>query len=221
MSTVSYKILVVEDDFDIQELIVEFLKTKEYHVTTANDGVEGFKCFQNDTFDLIILDVMMPNMDGLTLSEMIRKKSDVPIIFLTALGEEQDHLKAFNLGADDYIVKPFSFAVFLKRVEALLRRTYGKSNLLIFNEITLDLDGFTAKVNDELIDLTTKEFEILKILISNKHKVLSRDSLLNTAWDYDYFGDLRVVDVHIKNLRKKLNLPYIKTVKGVGYKIDD
>ena len=216
----SYKILVVEDDFDIQELIVEFLKTKEYIVTTANDGVEGFKCFQNDTFDLILLDVMMPNMDGLTLSEMIRKKSDVPIIFLTALGEEQDHLKAFNLGADDYIVKPFSFAVFLKRVEALLRRTYGKSNLLIFNEIILDLDGFTAKVNDELIELTTKEFEILKILISNKHKVLSRDSLLNTAWDYDYFGDLRVVDVHIKNLRKKLNLPYIKTVKGVGYKID-
>ena len=217
----SYKILVVEDDFDIQELIVEFLKTKEYIVTTANDGVEGFKCFQNDTFDLILLDVMMPNMDGLTLSEMIRKKSDVPIIFLTALGEEQDHLKAFNLGADDYIVKPFSFAVFLKRVEALLRRTYGKSNLLTFNEIILDLDGFTAKVNDELIELTTKEFEILKILISNKHKVLSRDSLLNTAWDYDYFGDLRVVDVHIKNLRKKLNLPYIKTVKGVGYKIDD
>ena len=217
----SYKILVVEDDLDIQELIVEFLKTKEYIVTTANDGVEGFKYFQNDTFDLILLDVMMPNMDGLTLSEMIRKKSDVPIIFLTALGEEQDHLKAFNLGADDYIVKPFSFAVFLKRVEALLRRTYGKSNLLIFNEIILDLDGFTAKVNDELIELTTKEFEILKILISNKHKVLSRDSLLNTAWDYDYFGDLRVVDVHIKNLRKKLNLPYIKTVKGVGYKIDD
>ena len=221
MSKVSYKILVVEDDLDIQELIVEFLKTKEYIVTTANDGVEGFKCFQNDTFDLILLDVMMPNMDGLTLSEMIRKKSDVPIIFLTALGEEQDHLKAFNLGADDYIVKPFSFAVFLKRVEALLRRTYGKSNLLTFNEIILDLDGFTAKVNDELIELTTKEFEILKILISNKHKVLSRDSLLNTAWDYDYFGDLRVVDVHIKNLRKKLNLPYIKTVKGVGYKIDD
>ena len=220
MSKVSYKILVVEDDLDIQELIVEFLKTKEYIVTTANDGVEGFKCFQNDTFDLILLDVMMPNMDGLTLSEMIRKKSDVPIIFLTALGEEQDHLKAFNLGADDYIVKPFSFAVFLKRVEALLRRTYGKSNLLTFNEIILDLDGFTAKVNDELIELTTKEFEILKILISNKHKVLSRDSLLNTAWDYDYFGDLRVVDVHIKNLRKKLNLPYIKTVKGVGYKID-
>ena len=221
MSTVSYKILVVEDDLDIQELIVEFLKTKEYIITTANDGVEGFKCFQNDTFDLILLDVMMPNMDGLTLSEMIRKKSDVPIIFLTALGEEQDHLKAFNLGADDYIVKPFSFAVFLKRVEALLRRTYGKSNLLIFNEIILDIDGFTAKVNDQPIELTTKEFEILKILILNKHKVLSRDSLLNTAWDYDYFGDLRVVDVHIKNLRKKLNLPYIKTVKGVGYKIDD
>lgn len=221
MSTVSYKILVVEDDLDIQELIVEFLKTKEYFVTTANDGVEGFKCFQNDKFDLILLDVMMPNMDGLTLSEMIRKNSEVPIIFLTALGEEQDHLKAFNLGADDYIVKPFSFAVFLKRVEALLRRTYGTSNLCIFKEITIDLDGFTVKVNDELIDLTTKEFEILKILILNKHKVLSRDSLLNAAWDYDYFGDLRVVDVHIKNLRKKLNVPYIKTVKGVGYKIDD
>lgn len=217
----SYKILVVEDDLDIQELIVEFLKTKEYFVTTANDGVEGFKCFQNDKFDLILLDVMMPNMDGLTLSEMIRKNSEVPIIFLTALGEEQDHLKAFNLGADDYIVKPFSFAVFLKRVEALLRRTYGTSNLRIFKEITIDLDGFTVKVNDELIDLTTKEFEILKILILNKHKVLSRDSLLNAAWDYDYFGDLRVVDVHIKNLRKKLNVPYIKTVKGVGYKIDD
>lgn len=217
----SYKILVVEDDLDIQELIVEFLKTKKYVVTTANDGGEGFKCFQNDTFDLILLDVMMPNIDGLTLSEMIRKKSDVPIIFLTALGEEQDHLKAFNLGADDYIVKPFSFAVFLKRVEALLRRTYGSSNLLVFKEITLDVDGFTAKVNEKLIDLTTKEFEILKILIANKYKVLSRNSLLNAAWDYDYFGDLRVVDVHIKNLRKKLNVPYIKTVKGVGYKIDD
>ena len=217
----SYKILVVEDDLDIQELIVEFLETKQYIVTTANDGVEGFKCFQKDQFDLILLDVMMPNMDGLSLSEMIRKKSNVPIIFLTALGEEQNHLKAFNIGADDYIVKPFSFAIFLKRVEALLRRTYGERNVLIFNEIVLDLDGFTVKVNDEFVELTTKEFEILKILMSNKQKVLSRDALLNMAWDYEYFGEHRVVDVHIKNLRKKLNVSYIKTVKGVGYKIDD
>ena len=220
---VNYKVLVVEDDKDIQELISEFLKSQQYEVDTADDGLQGASLFQKNRYDLVILDVMLPNLDGYSVCKMLRSKSKIPIIMLTALGEEKDHIKGFDLGVDDYIVKPFSFAIFIKRVEAVLRRVYGEgsSRLQIFNEVTADYDSYTVAVNGQQIDLTTKEFEILYLLMENKRKVLSREMLLDKAWGYDYYGDLRVVDVHIKNLRKKLNVSYIKTIKGIGYKFDE
>ncbi len=213
-----YKILVVEDDQDIQELIKEFLKAQNYQVDTAADGVLGISLFQKHDYDLVILDVMLPNLDGHSVCKMIRNKSSVPIIMLTALGEEKDHVKGFELGVDDYITKPFSFTIFMKRVEAVLRRTYGEgsSRLQKCKEVVANYDSYTVTVNELPIDLTTKEFEILYILMENRGRVLTREMILDKAWGYDYFGDLRVVDTHIKNLRKKLGITYIKTIKGIG-----
>lgn len=218
-----FKILVVEDDKDIQELIQEFLKAQNYQVDTADDGVQGVSLFQKNTYDLVLLDVMLPNLDGYSACKMIRNRSNVPIIMLTALGEEKDHIKGFELGVDDYITKPFSFSIFIKRVEAVLRRTYGESSssLQKFKEVSANYDSYTATVNGQSIELTTKEFEILYLLMENKGKVLSREIILDKAWGYDYFGDSRVVDTHIKNLRKKLDVTYIKTIKGIGYKFDE
>lgn len=218
-----FKILVVEDDKDIQELIQEFLKAQNYEVDTADDGVQGVSLFQKNTYDLVLLDVMLPNLDGYSACKMIRNRSNVPIIMLTALGEEKDHIKGFELGVDDYITKPFSFSIFIKRVEAVLRRTYGESSssLQKFKEVSANYDSYTATVNGQSIELTTKEFEILYLLMENKGKVLSREIILDKAWGYDYFGDSRVVDTHIKNLRKKLDVTYIKTIKGIGYKFDE
>lgn len=218
-----YRILVVEDDKDIQELIKEFLKVQNYKVDTADDGVQGISLFQKNTYDLVILDVMLPNLDGHNVCKMIRSRSNVPIIMLTALGEEKDHIKGFELGVDDYITKPFSFTIFMKRVEAVLRRTYGENSTRLqkFKEVSANYDSYTATVNGQPIELTTKEFEILYLLMENKGKVLSREIILDKAWGYDYFGDSRVVDTHIKNLRKKLDVSYIKTIKGIGYKFDE
>ncbi|MEH7355152.1 response regulator transcription factor [Neobacillus drentensis] len=217
------RILVIEDDLDIQELIREFLVSQDYEVDTAQDGLEGIGMFQNGHYDLAILDVMLPNMDGYSICKIIRNKSLVPIIMLTALGEEKDQVKGFELGVDDYITKPFSFNVFIKRVEALLRRSHSPlslSRVIRVKEMVVDLDGYKVSVNGEEVELTTKEFEILAVLLENNGKVLTRESLLDKAWGYDFYGDTRVVDTHIKNLRKKLGVPYIKTLKGVGYKFD-
>ncbi|MCM3735861.1 response regulator transcription factor [Bacillus cytotoxicus] len=217
-----YNILVIEDNLDLQELVREFLMTQNYHVDTANDGVEGIQLFQKGEYHLVIADIMMPNMDGFHVCNMIRKSSSVPIIILTALNEENAEMKAFDLKVDDYITKPFSFNILIKRVQAVIRRSYPEevTQMMLFKEINLDCDAYIAKVNDEEISLTMKEFDILKLLMKNEGKVLSRELLLNQVWGYDYYGDTRVVDTHIKNLRKKLDVPYIKTVKGVGYKLD-
>ncbi|MGE8207723.1 response regulator transcription factor [Heyndrickxia sp. NPDC080065] len=217
----SYKILVIEDDFDIQELIREFLTTQDYEVCTASDGVEGFQLFQKDTYDLVILDVMLPNLDGYSVCKMIRKHSLIPVIMLTALGEEKDQVKGFELGVDDYITKPFSYNILVKRVEAILRRVNPfPSRILQFEEIVLDGEAYTVSIHGEEIELTVKEFEILFVLLENKGKVLTREVLLDRIWGFDYYGDTRVIDSHMKNLRKKLGVPYIKTVKGIGYKLD-
>ncbi|MDM5431176.1 response regulator transcription factor [Bacillus mycoides] len=217
------RILVIEDDLDIQGLIKEFLISQDYEVETAQDGVEGVQMFQNGYYDLVVLDVMLPNMDGYSICKIIRNKSLVPIIMLTALGEEKDQVKGFELGVDDYITKPFSFNVFIKRVEALLRRTdssFSPSRVIQLKEMMVDLDGFKVSVNGEEVELTTKEFEILVVLLENNRKVLTRESLLAKAWGFDFYGETRVVDTHIKNLRKKLGVPYIKTLKGFGYKFE-
>lgn len=215
-------ILVIEDDSNIQELIVEFLSAEGYSVESANDGIEGIQAFKKGEFDLVILDVMMPNLDGHAVCKMIRQSSDIPIIFLTALNQESDQVKGFELMCDDYITKPFSFTLLMKRVEAVLRRSakYNESNILTFEKLSLDLNTYQAFLNNEVIELTLKEFNILKTLIENYPHVVTRENLLDSVWGYDYYGDTRVVDAHIKNIRKKIGVPYIKTVKGIGYSLD-
>ncbi|CEN24031.1 two-component response regulator [[Clostridium] sordellii] len=215
-------ILVIEDDSNIQELIVEFLSAEGYNVKSANDGIKGIQTFKKEEFDLVILDVMMPNLDGYGVCKMIRQSSNIPIIFLTALDQESDQIKGFDLMCDDYITKPFSFTLLMKRVEAVLRRTCNdsESNILTFEKLTLDLDTYQAYLDGNTIELTLKEFNILKTLIENYPQVITRENLLDNVWGYDYYGDTRVVDAHIKNIRKKIELPYIKTVKGIGYSLD-
>ncbi|WP_297130089.1 response regulator transcription factor [Terrisporobacter sp.] len=215
-------ILVIEDDSNIQELIVEFLKAEGYNVDYASDGLEGIQSFKKKEYDLILLDVMMPNIDGFSVCKMIRQTSNVPIIFLTALNEESDELKGFNLECDDYITKPFSFSLLMQRVKAVLRRGKNNvnSNVLGFDKLKLDLNTYSLELDDRHIELTLKEFNILKTLIEKYPQVITRESLLDSIWGYDYYGDTRIVDAHIKNIRKKISLPYIKTVKGIGYTLE-
>ena len=218
------KILVVEDDNQIQELIVEFLSSQDYVVDTANDGVEGYEKFKEGEYDLVILDVMMPRLDGHSLCKMIRSiDKEVSIIFLTALGDEENEIKGFDLKADDYISKPFSFNILIKRVEAVLRRkNKGKveEKVLKFEGLKLDLQTFKSYIDGEEIELTLKEFNILKLMISSYPTVVSREKLIEKIWGYDYFGDTRVIDAHMKNIRKKIKKDYIKTIKGVGYVLE-
>ncbi|SCW65749.1 two-component system, OmpR family, response regulator VanR [Paenibacillus tianmuensis] len=219
----NYHILVVEDDLDIQELIKQFLMTQQYSIEVASDGIEGMKLFNKQSFDLILLDVMLPNLNGFEVAKMIRNQSNVPIILLTALEEERDQLKGFDLGIDDYITKPFSFHVLIRRVEAVLRRSNDQStdNRLVFKQIQVDSDAYKVYVNEVEVPLTTKEFEIVQLLLQNEKKVLTRESIVEKVWGYDYYGETRIIDTHMKNIRKKLGIPYIKTVKGIGYKIDE
>ena len=219
----SASILVVEDDASIQELIVEFLRAENYNVDYASDGLEGIQLFKQNNYDLIILDIMMPNLDGYSACKMIRKTSNVPIIFLTALNQEHEEVKGFELECDDYITKPFSFNLLIKRVEAVLRRSKDNNsngNFMSFEKLKLDLNTYTADIDGNIVELTLKEFNILKSLIEKYPQVITRESLLDGIWGYDYYGDTRIVDAHIKNLRKKIELPYIKTVKGIGYTLE-
>lgn len=220
----SYKILVVEDDNQIQELIVEFLSSQDYIVDTANDGVEGYEKFKDGEYDLVILDVMMPKLDGHSLCKMIRNiDKEVSVIFLTALGDEENEIKGFDLDADDYISKPFSFNILIKRVEAVLRRKVkeeGNGEILSFEGLKLDLQTFKSYIDEEEIELTLKEFNILKLMINSYPTVVSREKLIEKIWGYDYFGDTRVIDAHMKNIRKKIKRDYIKTIKGVGYVLE-
>lgn len=219
----NYHILVVEDDQEIQELIKQFLMTQQYKVIVASDGLEGMKQFNKQSFDLILLDVMMPNLNGFEVAKMIRSQSNIPIIMLTALEEEQDQMKGFDLGIDDYITKPFSFHVLMRRVKAVLRRSNNQStdNHFVFRELHVDGDAYKVYVNRVDVPLTTKEFEILQLLLQNEKKVLTRENIVEKIWGYEYAGDTRMIDTHMKNIRKKLDIPYIKTVKGIGYKIDE
>ena len=219
-------ILVVEDEYDIRELLKEFLTQAGYDVVTAEDGLEALEKFKYFNYNLIILDIMLPKIDGYVLCEIIRKESNVPIIMLTALDSEENQLKGFDLNIDDYITKPFSMKVFLKRVEAVLRREKKIlddttiSHEINYKNIKVDTNAFLVFVDGNKIDLTIKEYELLITLLKNRGKVLSRENLLSTLWGYDYYNDSRVIDTHIKNLRKKLNLDFIETIRGVGYGVD-
>ena len=221
----SSRILVVEDDLQIQDLIVEFLLSQDYIVDTANDGVEGYEKFKEEKYDLVILDIMMPRLDGHSLCKMIKKADkQVGIIFLTALGDEESEIKGFDMEVDDYISKPFSFKVFIKRVEAVLRRRIdndeSKKEVIQFANIKLEPQTFKVYVQDEEIELTLKEFNILKYMINSYPNVVSREMLMDKVWGYEYFGDTRVIDAHMKNIRKKIKGDYIKTIKGVGYVLE-
>ena len=218
------KILVVEDDFDIQELLQNFLQEAGYEVAVANDGVEALSLFAGERYDLIVLDIMLPKIDGYGVCELIRKQSDVPIIMLTALSGEEDQIKGLDLQVDDYITKPFSMPVLIRKIAAILRRTSKQEDtphIMSYKDLTLDLDGYKVYSSEGNIELTPREFEILRELLNHKGCILTRQNFLQTLWKYEFFGDERIIDTHIKNLRKKLGtVDYIETIRGVGYRID-
>lgn len=218
------KILVIEDDRDIEELLQFFLEDNGYQVAIARDGLEGITMFREGGFSLILLDIMLPKIDGYAVCELVRKESDIPIIMVTALSDEEDQMKGLDLLADDYITKPFSMPVLLRKIGAVLRRSQRNQNgeanrMLLYQQLRLDLDNYQVFVAGEETSLTKREFEILKMLLENQGKVMTREILLEQLWQYEFYGNDRVVDNHIKNLRRKLGGSYIETVKGVGYRI--
>lgn len=218
------KILIVEDDLSIQALLHDFIEEAGHSVVLASDGVDALAKYSEQPFDLILLDIMLPKIDGYGVCAVIRQKSDVPIIMLTALDSEQNQIKGLDLQADDYITKPFSMPVLLRKIAAVLRRAAKQDEMpqtLSYKTLTLDLGAYRAYSEQENIDLTPREFEILRELILHKGRILTRQNLLQTLWKYEFLGDERIVDTHIKNLRKKLGeADYIETIRGVGYRID-
>lgn len=220
----SKTILIIEDEKAIQNIIKAFLKDAGYTTVLADDGLEGIEQFHKCSPDLVLLDLMLPKIDGFAVCELIRKESHIPVIMLTARDDDDSQIKGFDALADDYITKPFTMPLVMRRIEAVLRRTeqgnQTENTVIHYKDISLDIDSFTVLVNGENISLTTREFEILKLLLENQGRVFTRDNLLNTIWGYDYFGDAKIVNTHIKNIRRKLGVDYIDTIRGVGYKIE-
>ena len=219
------KILVVDDEQRMRKLVKDFLTKKNFEVLEAGDGEEAVEIFfENKDIALLILDVMMPKMDGWEVCREIRQYSEVPIIMLTAKGEEKDELLGFDLGVDEYISKPFSPKILTARVDALIRRSYSidSSEMIDVGGIVINKAAHIVKINDEEIELSFKEFELLTYFVDNKGIALSREKILNNVWNYDYFGDARTIDTHVKKLRKKLGDKgdYIKTIWGMGYKFE-
>lgn len=216
-----YNILVVEDDRNTNQVICEFLKDSGYNVTASFDGESAVECFFEKQYDLVILDIMLPRKTGMEVLKEIRGISNVPVIMLTALTDEYTQIKSFDLQADEYVTKPFSPVVLVKRVAALLRRSHSIDKTVVkFEDITADFSSYTVTKNGKQIPLTTKEIEILKVLIENQGTVLSRLQILDSVWSFDSDISDRIVDTHIKNLRKKLDCHSIQTVKGIGYKFE-
>ncbi len=216
------RILVIEDEASIQNILRIFLEDAGYQVTLADDGMDGIAAFHKDSFDLVLLDIMMPRLDGYSVCEMIRNESSTPVILLTALDDEDNQMKGFNLLADDYITKPFSMPLVLKRIEAVLRRTRSgeKSSLLVYQNVQLDTENYKVFVEGKEVTLTAREFDILRLLMENQGRVFTREQLLDIIWNYDYLGDDKIINTHIKNIRKKLGVDCIETIRGVGYRID-
>lgn len=219
------KILVVDDEDRMRKLVKDFLTRKQYKVIEAENGEEAIDLFvEHNDFDLIILDVMMPKMDGWEVCREIRKVSKVPIIMLTAKGEESDELLGFELGVDEYISKPFSPRILVARVDALLRRTSNvdQNEIVMAGDIEINKAAHLVMVKGEIVDLSFKEFELLTYFVKNKGIALSRENILNNVWNYDYFGDARTIDTHVKKLRSKLGEcgKYILTIWGMGYKFE-
>ena len=221
----SVKVLMVDDESRMRKLVSDFLTRKGYQVIEAGDGEEAIdKFYEDKNISLVILDVMMPKMNGWDTCRQIRKNSNVPIIMLTAKSDEASELNGFDCGADEYISKPFSPKILTARVDALIRRSYSidSSEMIDVGGIVINKAAHIVKINDEEIELSFKEFELLTYFVDNKGIALSREKILNNVWNYDYFGDARTIDTHVKKLRKKLGDKgdYIKTIWGMGYKFE-
>ena len=221
----SLKVLMVDDESRMRKLVSDFLTRKGYEVIEAGDGEEAIdKFYEDKDIALVILDVMMPKMNGWDACKEIRKNSNVPIIMLTAKSDEASELNGFDCGADEYISKPFSPKILTARVDALIRRSYSidSSEIIDVGGIIINKAAHIVKINDEEIELSFKEFELLTYFVDNNGIALSREKILNNVWNYDYFGDARTIDTHVKKLRKKLGDKgdYIKTIWGMGYKFE-
>ena len=219
-------ILVVDDEARMRKLIKDFLKQKNFNILEAEDGEVALKVYteNKEKINLILLDVMMPKLDGWSVLRQIRQENKtVPIVMLTARAEEQDELFGFELGVDEYIAKPFSPKILVARVEAILKRTIKEEKKIKdYDGIVIDNEGRTVTVDGKQIDLSFREYELLKYLLDNENIALSRDKILNTVWNYDYYGDSRTIDSHIKKIRHKLGKKgkHIQTIRGIGYKFE-
>ncbi|AGX43758.1 response regulator transcription factor [Clostridium saccharobutylicum] len=217
-------VLIVEDELRIRFLLRDYLIKENFNIFEASNGEEGLFVFSTQKIDLVLLDIMMPIMDGLTMLEKLREVSTVPVILLTAKGEEEDKLQGYDYGADDYVTKPFSPKVLIAKVKALLKRTREDvdSSYQDFNGLTINKLSHEVKINDKEITLSPKEYELLIYLVTNDGIALSRDNILDNVWGVDYYGDIRTVDTNVKRLREKLldKSNYIVTVRGSGYKFE-
>ena len=218
-------ILIVDDESRMRKLIKDFLTAKGFTILEAEDGEKALEVYEENKnkINLILLDVMMPKLDGWSVLRQIRQESKVPIVMLTARGEEQDELFGFELGVDEYISKPFSPKILVARVEAILKRTnQNVKKIKSYAGIEIDKEGRTVKVDGKLVELSLREYELLTYLVDNENIALSRDKILNNVWNYDYYGDSRTIDSHIKKIRHKLGKKgkYIKTMRGIGYKFE-
>ena len=218
-------ILVVDDESRMRKLLKDFLSAKGYKILEAEDGEKAIEVFEENRnkIKLILLDVMMPKLDGWSVLRKIRQESNLPVIMLTARGEEQDELFGFELGVYEYISKPFSPKILVARVEAIIKRVYGDTKQAKdYDGIVIDQEGRTVTVDGKPIDLSLREYELLKYLLDNENIALSRDKILNNVWNYDYYGDSRTIDSHIKKIRHKLGKKgkYIETIRGIGYKFE-
>lgn len=218
------KILLVEDDKRLRKLIHDILKKEGYQGIEAGDGSEALKIFfEERDIELVILDIMLPLFNGIEVLTQIRKHSEVPVIMLTALGSEQDEIKGLNAGANDYISKPFSYEVLVARVNAIMRKKIKENeSIIVEGDIQINQLTYEVKVDEEIVDLNRKEYQLLTYLILNKKSVLIRNQILDQVWGFDYEGDMRTIDTHIKTLRTKLKScgQYIHTIRGVGYMFD-
>lgn len=216
------RILIIEDEKPIQNILKAFLEDAGYAVLLADDGAAGIEAFRRENPELVLLDILLPRIDGYGVCAQIRAESSTPIILLTALDDIDSQLRGFDLQADDYITKPFSIPLVMRRIEAVLRRTGGsaENKLLTHLKIRLNPDSHEVFVADQEVMLTAREFEILQLFLENPSRVFTREQLLDRLWNYDFLGDDRIINTHIKNIRKKLGVPCIETVRGVGYRLD-
>ena len=221
-------ILIVEDEVRLADALGQIMEEQHYHTDIVYTGTDGLYCGLSGEYDVIVLDVMLPELNGFEVCQMIREKSDVPIIMLTAKGDDMDKILGLEYGADDYVTKPFNILEIKARIKAIIRRTKGRKQeqpaerTIVSGEMRIDLDSRRVFIGDREVNLTAKEFDLLELLITNPNKVFNRENLLNLVWGYDYPGDVRTVDVHVRRLREKIEASpsepkYIHTKWGVGY----